>query len=322
MELLRDIVTYATEAQWLAARKIDVTSTEAAALFGESPYCTAFELHHRKAGTLPVEDFTTNDRMKWGNRLEAAIAHGVAEDLGLIVEPFKVYARIPELRMGSSFDFKIVGISDAFSGDEAARDMFRQHGAGIMEIKNVDGLQFKRGWLDDGDAVEAPTHIELQVQHQLEVAGLEWSIIAPLVGGNTPRPIIRLRDHDVGSAIREKVREFWVRIDNGIEPTPEFGRDKDTISALYVNNNGAEIDLTSDTRLAELCMNRKMAADQIKVAEAIKDAATAEILTIIGDYKKAFAAGGFTISAGTTAGGLVSYERKPFRSIRITQKGA
>jgi hypothetical protein len=126
----------------------------------------------------------------------------------------------------------------------------------------------------------------------------------------------------MGALIREKVREFWVRVDNGIEPTPEWARDKDTIAALYVNNNGSEIDLRSNNRLAELCMVRKAASDQIKAAEEIKDAATAEILTIIGEAKKAYAAGGFTISASTVAGGLVSYERKPFRSIRITQKAA
>jgi len=106
----REILSFESEAEWLAMRDKDLTSTEAAALFGCSPYATAYELFHRKRGQLVVE-FETNDRMVWGNRLETAIALGIAEDHGLIVEPFKVYARIPELRMGSSFDFKIVGLA-------------------------------------------------------------------------------------------------------------------------------------------------------------------------------------------------------------------
>lgn len=322
MELTRETLAYATEAEWLQARTQDLTSTEAAALFGASPYLTGYELYHRKTGALPIDDFKTNPRMVWGTRLEAAIAAGVAEDLGLIIEPLKIYARIPQLRMGSSFDFKIVGLADFFSGDEAARNMFREHGSGIMEVKNVDGLQFRRGWADEGGGVEAPAHIEMQVQHQLEVADLGWSIIAPLVGGNTPVPIIRVRDRAVGDAIKLAVAEFWNRVDHLTPPAPDFTTDGSAIARLNVFNDGSEIDMTTNSRLVELCLQRKTASDQAKNAEAIKDAATAEILTIIGAAKKVYVAGGFTISAGTTAGSTYTVERKAFRSIRISQKAA
>lgn len=318
----RETINHATEADWLAARTQDLTSTECAALFGASPYATKYELHHIKAGTLAAKDFADNDRMKWGRRLESAIAYGVAEDLGLIVQPKKHYMRIPELRMGSSFDFEIIGLADFFSGDEAARDMFRLHGAGLMEVKNVDGLQFKRSWLDEGDAIEAPPHIEFQAQHQLEVADMGWSIIAPLVGGHTPRPIIRERDRKVGEAICLEVAEFWNRVDHGTPPEPEFTKDGATIARMFVNNDGSEIDLTDNMRLLELCLQRKSAADQAKDAEARKEAATAEILLLIGAAKKVYAPGGFTISAGTTAGSTFTVERKPFRSLRISQKAA
>lgn len=40
----RETIHHDTEEAWLAARKRDVTSTESAALFGMSPYLTAFEL--------------------------------------------------------------------------------------------------------------------------------------------------------------------------------------------------------------------------------------------------------------------------------------
>ena len=38
----------ADEAEWLAMRRQDVTSTETAALFGLSPYTTAFEVWHQR----------------------------------------------------------------------------------------------------------------------------------------------------------------------------------------------------------------------------------------------------------------------------------
>jgi putative phage-type endonuclease len=320
MNLTRETLVPESEAHWLSMRKQDCTSTEIAALFGCSPYLTEYELHHRKAGAISTDDFAANERMRWGTRLESAIAYGVAEDLGLVVEPFKTYVRIPEIRLGASFDFKIVGIVDGFSGNEAARDMFRQHGPGIMEIKNIDSLQFKRAWLEDGDEIEAPPHIEFQVQAQQEVADLNWSIIAPLVGGNTPKPIIRLRDTEVGRMIREKASQFWARVDAGTPPPADFNRDHGTIASLFANSNGELVDMSDNNRLAVLCAERAEAARIEKEAGARKEAATAEILLLIGEAGKVLCADGYTISAPTIAGGFVSYERKPYRRITVSNK--
>jgi predicted phage-related endonuclease len=307
---------YATEAEWLAARKQDLTSTECAALFDASPYCTAYELHHRKTGALP-DTFAENSRMVWGNRLESAIAAGVAEDLGLIVIPMKMYMRIPSLRMGSSFDFQIVGISEHFYGDETARDLFRERGPGIMEVKNVDGLAFRRSWIDDGEQIEAPAHIEFQVQHQLLVSGLTWTVIAPLVGGNTPKPIFRVADEPVQAAIISHVQDFWARVDANDPPAPNFKDDADTIGRLYLENNGDAIDLSENMRVYELCKAYKAAGADEKAAQERKKAAKAELLTIIGAYKSVQATG-FKISAGTRKEVYKSYSREASERVTIT----
>jgi predicted phage-related endonuclease len=82
------------EAAWLAARAVDLTSTEVATLYGLNPYSTLFETWHRKKAGEAVQR-TDTDRMKWGRRLEAVVALGVAEDLGWKAEPRKIYQRIP-----------------------------------------------------------------------------------------------------------------------------------------------------------------------------------------------------------------------------------
>ena len=320
----------ANEADWLAMREQDVTSTEVAALFGASPYLTEFELYHRKIGALSSE-IEENERMRWGKRLEAAIAEGVAEDLGLIVEPFKTYMRITELRMGSSFDYKIVGLREGWEGDETFRDLFREYGPGVMEIKNIDGLSFKRNWLD-GDEIEAPLHIEIQVQHQLEVSGLKWGIIAPLVGGNTPKPIARIKDEDVAAAIRTKVAEFWQRVDQGIAPDPDFLRDAGAINRLFARDTGEEIDMSDNNYLVTLCDEYQQAARAEKEAADRKKALKAEMLTIIGGAAKV-KAGGYTISAKAIAdnpGKIITPDmvgqyiggRKGYRDLRISSKKA
>ncbi len=317
------------EAAWLAMRQQDLTSTECAALFGCSPYATEYELYHRKTGQLEAE-FEVNNRMVWGNRLEAAIAYGIAEDYGLVVVPFKEYVRIPELRMGSSFDFKIVGLADGFTGDETYRDLFREHGIGIMEVKNCDGLQFKRAWIADGDDMEAPPHIELQVQHQQEVADLNWTLIAPLVGGNTPRPFFRLRNREYGELIRAKVAEFWARVDAGQAPEPDYSKDGKAIAQLLANDNGQTVDMSDNNRLAELVAEYQNASADEKAAKARKDAAKAESLMIIGENAKVIGSG-FSISASATKGSqgkliteadVGSYvgARAGFRNFRVSVK--
>lgn len=333
-----------SEFEWLQWRAADLTSTEVAALFGASPYQTEFELYHYKKGTLKRSDFIENDRMKWGKRLESAIAYGVAEDHGLLIEPFKDYVRIPELRVGSSFDFKIVGITEDWKGeDSTARDMFIKHGPGLMEVKNVDGLQFKRSWIDGEELVEAPPHIELQAQYQLAVTGLGWTMISPLVGGNTPRTSVREADTELHKIMFDKVAAFWVRIDTNDEPAPDYTKDGKAISALHVDNDGSAVDLSDDPRVFQLCKTYKDGKALAKQGDASADAAKAELLTIIG-AAKSIQATGYKISAGTNKESYRAYDRAaservtitiskvdakfieatvpPFRNVRITDQAA
>lgn len=304
-----------SESEWLDMRKQDLTSTECAALFGCSPYQTMFELWHTKKGTYERKFDDNNDRIKWGKRLEAPIAAGVAEDYGVIVEPMKCYMRIPDVHMGSSFDFRIIGLCPDWNGsDDSVREAFKKFGPGIMEIKNVDFIMFRDGWIVDGDYIEAPPHIELQVQHQMEVADMEWCLITALVAGNTPRVIIRERDREVGSFIHQRNSDFWAL---HTAPSPDFERDSEIISRLYARNDGTSLDLSKNYHFSALCDAYKAAAADESAAKKRKDAAKAEITTIIGAAEK-ITADGYRVSAGTVKSTEVSYVRDEYRNIRIT----
>ena len=204
--------------KWLKLRSQDITSTEAAALFGLSPYMTVFELWHlKKSGDIvSIEE---NERMKWGSRLEATIAEGIAEDNGWQVSPFKEYMRLTDLKMGSSFDYKI-------------------EDNGILEIKNVDSLVFNNKWIVDEAITEAPAHIELQVQHQLAVSDLEYAYIGALVGGNTVHLIKRTRSEKIITNLKNKVEEFWNSIEANKPPAPDFEKDASFIACLYPDGSG------------------------------------------------------------------------------------
>ena len=284
--------------QWLEFRSANINSTDVAALFGLSPYVTAFELWHRlKSGTMVEIDF--NERMKWGTRLETAIAMGIAEDNGWSIQRKSEYIDLPDHRLGSSFDFQI--------GTD-----------GLLEIKNVDSLVFKEKWIVDGDHVEAPEHIELQVQHQLLVSGLEYAVIGALVGGNRVIMIRRERDEEIISEIKIRAAKFWQSIDENTPPAVDFQRDAEFIIKLnQFVNEGEVLDAVENQELEELARLYRSHSNVLKHVEEQRKEIKARILTIIGKAEKTHGRG-FKISAGVTAETQVSYTRKSFRDFRIT----
>jgi len=302
------------EKHWLELRKQDVTSTEAAALFGLSPYMTQFELWHRKHDNIDVE-FEVNERMRWGTRLQDSIAAGIAEDQGWKIRRMTEYIRDPELKAGASFDFsacahKTDGLGTATEGKE--NDDF------LLEIKNVDSLAFRDGWVVDGDNVEALPHIEIQVQQQLFLSQRRLAFIGALIGGNRVVIIKREQDPIVIAEIRKKIVEFWDSVKSGAEPTPDFQRDADFISRIYSFAEPGKI-FNADERVSKLAYAYKQVSDQAKAASEKKDALKAEILTIIGDAEKVLGET-FSITAGLVGPQHIEYDREGFRNFRINWK--
>jgi len=279
-----EIIKIQNEQQWLERRVFDVTSTESSALFDLSPYTTEFELFHNKRDAVVVK-LQPSERMKWGNRLESAIAYGAAEDQGWTVNPLDVYMSDLDIRMGSSFDFEIVSQSD---------------GNGILEVKNVDRMEFARNWIDHGNGqIEAPEHIEMQVQHQMAVSGHKWCAIVALVGGNEQKILLRNRDDDIGNSIREKVQAFWKRVEANTPPSADYSKDAEfIIKKLYgQSDEGVVLDATNDPELEDMLTQYRFVSKELGHMEKIKDRHKAKILERIGRASKVLTLIG-TLSCG------------------------
>lgn len=313
MEL--QIIPTSSQEHWLELRTKDLTSTEAAVLFNHSPYQTYFELWHAKKSGRS-SSFTQNERMKWGNRLEAAIAHGIAQEQGWEIVPMKDYWRVPGLRIGSSFDFMIT------SGDEP------EH----LEIKNVDWLQYRDKWIEHDDGyIEAPLHIELQVQHQMAVSGFKRAHIGVLVGGNEAKLLTRERDENAIAAIRHQASTFWKSIDADEAPNPDLTRDADAIIGMYnYAEPGKIVDASSDEEIASLIAAYKEHKAEMGRHEDIAKAIKADVLLRIGDAEKVIC-GEYTLSTGIVADvpateitpemvGLSYGGRKGYRAFTVTKK--
>lgn len=286
------------EKHWLELRRQLITSTEVAALFNASPWVTYYELWKRKHDDLEVA-FDPNERVTWGKRLEQAIAKGVAEDEGLKIRRMDEFIQDTELKLGASFDY-------AIDPD------------GILEIKNVDGLAFKDKWDVDGENVEEPVHIGFQVQTQLMLSQRKYALLRPLVGGNRIIKVRREPDAKIHEAIKTKVQEFWNSIKDHKEPKPDFAKDADFISSIYNFAEPGKI-FNADERVSKLAFSYKQASQEAKAATEKKDAAKAEILTVIGDAEKVVGPWG-TISAGLVGPTHVSYDREGFRNFRVNFK--
>lgn len=274
----RELIKIQNEAHWLDLRRDDITSTMVPALFGLSPYTTKFELYHAKDSGTEVP-FKSNNRVESGHRMEQYAAQEVAEAMGWKVEPFKDYMRIPGERMGSSFD------CEATKPDGSK---------GILEIKAVDYFIHKDKWVDD----QAPEHIEVQLQHQLECADrYEWGAIAAFTGIYDFHLYERDRDRDFGAALRKAVASFWSDVDNKREPEPDFARDLDIITLLHKGADGEKLDKTEDAEFQQLLARFDRWNETKKEAEKEAKKAKAEIHHILQG-----ATGAFTDKYRVTAG--------------------
>jgi len=224
--------------------------------------------------------------------------------------------------LGASFDFSIAEKvpSDGEANGPMGGLVNGDRETGLLEIKNVDGLQFKKGWIVDGDNVEAPPHIELQVQHQLLVSGRAYAFIGALIGGNNLVLIKREPSEKIHAAIKQKCSEFWKSIDENNPPKPDFETDSKFIASLYNTAEvGKIVDVSEDVEIVKMAEEYRQHGETIKEADKRRDEIKARILTSIGDSEKALG-GRFTISAGMVGPAHIEYDRAGYRSFSIRWK--
>lgn len=270
----REVLPFTDEASRNEARARDLTSTDVAALFGVSPYLTPFELWHRKRGALQVDDIE-NERTRWGNILQNAIAQGFANERGLLLRRMDQYVRMPPERIGSSFDFCSGNMPDEERGTFYIEPF-------LVECKNVDSLAFRRGWIETDFGLEAPAHIELQAQHQCLVADVKRIYIVALVGGNTLHVLERERDDVIAQRILDAAAELWARTE---PPDPDFSRDAYIVSRLHGYSSEGSV-IQADDETVSLMRDYKLACAAESAAKDQKDEAKARILMRIGEAER------------------------------------
>ena len=296
---------------WLENRLLDVTSTEVSCLFDKNPYKTKLDLYYEKKDKV-IQNIDS-PRMAWGRRLEDSIARGFAEEQGVEVKPYDVYLSDNARRMGSSFDYKILGDKEA-----------------LLEIKNVDGYIFRTKWEEDSEGnVLAPPFIEMQLQYQLHLANIESGYIVALVGGNEMKILKRKRFPEIGKEFETRVKEFWELVKLGTPPKIDYERDSNYLIKNLYNQAEAGITLEADEDMDQLVDDYNSINREYISLGKQKDSIKAQILEKSQDASKIISKYGI-INCGMTKGsqgkfitpemvGTYINPRKGFRQFKYNQ---
>lgn len=303
---------------WAELRSRNVGASEVATLFDESPYQSLYKLWHIKKGTIQPDDLSGNERVAAGNWYEAAALAWANDKYGTdFVRPM-VYVEHPTVKgMGCT--------PDAFSASNKAV---------IAQVKVVDPIVFGRDWQCEGDEITfCPVHIALQCHAEMACTGATENHLIVAVGLSGIRRMVIQKDPDIEASICNEIQEFWRSIETNDAPSPDYHVDRQSVGSVRAEKIRAgvmmaEQDFTGNNFLSDAIARYEAASAEQKDAEGRKDAASCEIMQIMGTMKKA-KCGDFTVSVVDNGGvpekiitpemvGNVIAGRKPFSYIKIS----
>lgn len=266
------------DATWLAARRKVLTATDSPAILGVHPRKSAYQVFVEK--TEGVELTPIDERMRWGQRHEPTIAAAYQEETGRQVlsppQRLSLHATIPW--MGASLDRMVV---DA------------ERGPGVLELKTT-AKDVSR---------DLPVYWEVQVAHQMEVAGVTWGSIAVLIGGNRMVSFDLDRNDRFMRGLLRKLEAFWKEHVEKRVPPPVDGSEScaRALAAYYAAATEKSVELPPES--AQWAREYLTAQGELRIWEARKTKAQNSICAALGEATLGTAADGTRFSWRPTARG-------------------
>ena len=193
-----------TEEEWLNYRRLGIGGSDAAAIMGQSPFCTKRDLYYDKCGIQPVlEEAESNWVAKEvGHRLEDLVAEIFSRKTGLKVYPIRKMFRHP------LYPFMVADVDFFIELPGGA--------TGILECKTTN-YNCQDKWAND----TVPVNYEYQGRHYMAVMNLDVVYFACLYGNNENEFIIRKmeRDLETEQGLIEEEENFWLEnVQKKVEP--------------------------------------------------------------------------------------------------------
>lgn len=225
---------------WLALRRTGIGGSDAPAILGLVGWASPASVQADKWGLSDEPEDA--EVLRWGRRLESAIAAGLAADEGWQLSSYGYLIR-------SSIEGFMLCTPDA-----------RREGDGLfVQIKNTVKAD---DWQD-----RVPEHVWVQCQHEMAVTGDARCIAAALIFGNRLRwSYIDRDDTFIEKVLIPAEREFWLLTENH-EPAPADGSEhtKRAYAALWPEDSGETIQL--DGHFTDLDFEREELSRIKKTAE-------------------------------------------------------
>ena len=251
-----------TREQWLAERRKGIGGSDAAAACGLDPFKTRLRLYLEKRGEVAEEDISQKMSVRFGNRLEQAVADEYEQQTGQKV------ARVNRILQSKTHPFMLANLDRRIIGSRR-----------ILEIKTTGYWAAKsdEDWGPAGTDL-VPIRYMMQVQHYMHVAEASGADLAVLIGGQEFRCYTIQRDKALIDLLIEHETDFWRRVQQG-DPPPAVSLD-DSLSrfpvaqdrVVYATDEIAEmVGVLSDHKRYEKERKAEIEAIKARVTEFMGD---------------------------------------------------
>lgn len=185
---------YQNREAWLHGRTFGIGSSDAPAIMGKSRWASPMSVYADKLGLS--EPWEMKPWHKWGLLLEPQIAADYSAETGhKLFNPgaFTIFQH-PNLKFMQ------------VTPDRLIEPVPEHDGWGSLSIKTATAYKAKE-W-----EVEPPLEADIQFQHELYTLGLNWGVIAVLIGGQDTIHVPVERNPKFCDVLVHQEAEFWQRI--------------------------------------------------------------------------------------------------------------
>lgn len=293
--------------QWLKElRPRDVTASVIAALFGAHPYTSALKLYLAHRG-IEFTDAGDDRVLRRGRLMEPAVALAVAElRPDWRIEKCNFYCRDTELRLGATPDFLIHG---------------DPRGLGVLQTKTAAPHIFERDW-QNGATV--PFWVQLQALTEAMLVGAAFAAVGvlqvhafDLVCSINEVP----RHPGAEKRITDAVTQFWLDVEQGNEPDPDYGKDAELLKVIAPHEvAGKNVDLSGDNELPTLLDQHEQIAAALKGYQERKDEIETAIKFRMRDAERVTGVPDWSISWKSVLRKEYTVPAKEVRTLRINRR--
>lgn len=257
-------IVHSKRRQWLMRRRELITASDVAAILGVDPFRRPSDVYMEKIGESVTEE---TEAMRWGKRLEDAIADGYKAETKRRVHAEPAYEVVthPQLPwLGATLDRGVT--CDGYNPfDLVVPGPLGPHELGALELKaTADPSKWEE---------EPPVAYQVQLTVQMAVTGRSWGSLAAFV--SLLRPVVwfdRAHDPELFGLMVPKLEEFRAYVLRREPPTddPEWFS-RAAIKKLWPTDTGEEIHLDAAAR--DLVTTWETAKEQASAAEEAQKAA-------------------------------------------------